>query len=54
MNEKIKIKNYTTTVSITKTLSEIEDLLLRFKATDILKQYDEDQNVISCCFILRI
>ena len=53
-DNKIKIKNYTTTVSITKTLTEIEDLLLRFKASDILKQYDTDQNITSVCFILNI
>lgn len=54
MNQKIKIKNYTTQVSVTKTLSEIEELLLKFKASDILKQYDEDQNITALRFILRI
>ena len=49
-NEKTKIKNYTTKVSVIKTLSEIEELLVKHKAVRIVKDYNGVNEVISITF----
>lgn len=44
------LKNYTTTIKAQKTVSEIEELLVKNKATDTWKEYDTSGNVISLNF----
>lgn len=44
------LKNYTTTINAKKTVSEIEELLVKNKATDIWKEFDVSGNVISLNF----
>ena len=47
------LKNYTTRVSATRSISQIETLLSGRGATDILKQYDRDRRCCSICFIIE-
>ena len=47
------IKNYTTTISVNKTILEIEDLLTRYGAKKILKEYDDDQNITHLTFMVK-
>lgn len=49
----IKIKNYTTQVSITKTLSEIEELLVRHNARKVLKEYNGIGDVTAITFSIE-
>jgi uncharacterized protein with gpF-like domain len=46
----MNIKNYSTTVSVSKTLNEIEELLVNHNATDVLKQYNSDKEVTAILF----
>lgn len=43
-------KNYTTGISVEKTVMEIEQILTRNKATRIIKDYDEDGNITGLSF----
>ncbi len=47
------LKNYSTTISATKTIMEIEDILSRHKATDSWKQYDGNGNIIALNFAVN-
>jgi len=45
MNKKYdKIKNFSTTISVEKTIAEIEKMLSMYGATRIMKEYDADGN----------
>lgn len=46
----MKIKNYTTTISATRTINEIEELLLSVGITDILKKSRGDGRIESITF----
>ena len=43
-------KNYTTGISVEKTVMEIEQILTRNKATRIIKDYDEEGDITSISF----
>jgi hypothetical protein len=47
------IKNYTTTISVEKTIGEIELLLTRYGAKKILKEYDDNQNITHLTFMVK-
>ena len=47
------IKNYTTTISTESTISEIEKLLARHGAKKIMKEYDDNQQVINITFMVK-
>lgn len=44
------IKNYTTTIKVEKTISEIQQILAKHKAKAILTEYDNNGNVIALSF----
>ena len=45
-----KLKNYTTTISVTKTVMQIEELLAKFGASHIMKEFLEDGTITSLMF----
>jgi len=47
------IKNYTTQISVEKTIGEIEGLLSRYGAKKILKEYDDNQNIQYLTFMIK-
>jgi hypothetical protein len=47
------ILNYTTQIEAEKTLVEIQKILMRAKAKQILLEYDESQNIKSVSFMLE-
>ena len=47
------LKNYTTTIKVEQTISEIEGILTKHKVTDIWKQYSEEGEVIGLNFIVQ-
>ena len=47
------IKNYTTTISVEKTISEIETLLTRYGAKKILKEYDDNGHITHLTFMVK-
>jgi hypothetical protein len=47
------IKNYTTTISVEKTINEIELLLTRYGARKILKEYDDNQVITHLTFMIK-
>lgn len=47
------IKNYTTTISVEKTINEIEILLTRYGARKILKEYDSNQVITHLTFMVK-
>jgi hypothetical protein len=48
-----KIKNYTTTITVEKTVMEIERMLATAGASKILKEYDTNGNIILLTFIVK-
>lgn len=48
------IKNYTSTVSIERSISHIESKLVEHGAKDIMKRYDSQGRLESICFIIWI
>jgi hypothetical protein len=48
----LAILNYTTTIPVEKTISEIEKMLSQSGAAKILKEYDDTGNVISISFTI--
>jgi hypothetical protein len=47
------LKNYTTEIPVQKTISEIEDILVKHGATDTWKQYDSAGKVIALNFAVN-
>jgi len=47
------VKNYTTTISVDKTILEIEILLTKYGAKKILKEYDDNQNITFLTFMIK-
>lgn len=47
------IKNYTTVISVEKTVSEIEVLLAHYGASKILKEYDENKQIKCLSFMVK-
>ena len=45
-----RIKNYTTSISVERTITEIEKMLAKFGATKIMKEYDLEGNPNSLIF----
>lgn len=48
-----KIKNYTTSVPVAQSISEIEQILVTFGATQIMKEYRGDGRVESLVFMFK-
>lgn len=48
------IKNYTSSVPVSRSVSHIEDCLVRHGAKNIMKMYDADKKLESLCFILPV
>lgn len=48
------IKNYTSSVPVSRSVSHIEDCLVRHGAKNIMKMYDENKKLESLCFILAV
>ncbi len=48
------LKNYTSTVPVTRSVQHIEDRLVRFGAKSIVKEYDAQKVLESVCFIIDI
>ncbi len=48
------IKNYTSTVPVSRSVQHIEDCLIRHGAHNILKMYDADKKLESLCFIINV
>lgn len=48
------LKNYTSTVPISRSVQHIEDRLIRYGAGKILKEYDEKKRLSAFCFILSV
>ena len=48
------IKNYTSTVPVSRSVQHIEDCLIRHGAKNILKMYDADKKLESLCFIISV
>lgn len=48
------IKNYTTTISYSKTIAEIQNLLIEFGALGIAMEYDDSGNITSLFFRLKV
>ena len=48
------IKNYTSTVPVSRSVQHIEDCLIRHGAKNILKMYDADKKLESLCFIIAV
>lgn len=48
------IKNYTSTVPVSRSVQHIEDCLIRHGAKNIMKMYDADKKLESLCFILPV
>jgi hypothetical protein len=48
------IKNYTSTVAVSRSIQHIEDCLIRRGAKNILKEYDENKKLASICFTLTV
>lgn len=49
-----KIINYTSTVSVARSISHIEEILVSYGAKDIMKRYDSTGRLSSICFIILI
>lgn len=47
------VKNYTTTISVDKTINEIELLLTRYGARKILKEYDDNLVITHLTFMVK-
>lgn len=47
------IKNYTTEISVEKTIGEIEILLAKYGARKILKEYDDNQQITYLSFMVK-
>jgi len=47
-----RIKNFSTTISVEKTLSEIERMLAKYGATKIMKEFDDEGNVKLLAFMI--
>ena len=47
-----KIKNFSTTISVEKTIAEIEKMLSKYGATKIMKEYDADGNPSKLIFAI--
>jgi len=47
------VKNYTTTISVNKTINEIELLLTRYGAKKILKEYDDNGEITHLTFMIK-
>jgi len=48
------IKNYTSTVPVSRSVQHIEDCLIRHGAKNIMKMYDDDKKLESLCFIISV
>jgi len=48
------IKNFTSTVPVSRSIQHIEDCLIRHGAHNILKMYDADKKLESLCFIISV
>ena len=48
------LKNYTSTISVTRSIQHIEDRLVRYGAQKILKTYDSQKNLEGFCFIISL
>lgn len=48
------IKNYTSTVPVSRSVQHIEDCLVRYGAKNIMKMYDSDKKLESLCFIVPV
>jgi hypothetical protein len=48
------IKNYTSTVPVSRSVQHIEDCLIRHGAKNILKMYDAEKKLESLCFIIGV
>ncbi len=48
------IKNYTSTVPVSRSVQHIEDCLIHHGARNIMKMYDADKKLESLCFIIGV
>ena len=48
------LKNYTSTVPVSRSVQHIEDCLIRHGAKNIMKMYDTDKKLESLCFIMPV
>jgi hypothetical protein len=48
------LKNYTSTVAVSRSVQHIEDRLVRFGAHSIMKTYDAKKRIEAFCFIVSI
>jgi len=54
MPKKFKMKNYTSSVPVSKSIAEIEELLSSAGANMILKEYDGEHNVVGFTFSMQV
>jgi hypothetical protein len=48
------LKNYTSTVPVSRSVQHIEDCLIRHGAKNIMKMYDAEKKLESLCFIMPV
>jgi len=48
------IKNYTSTVPVSRSVQHIEDRLVKHGAQKIVKEYDQDKKLAAICFTLML
>lgn len=48
----MSLKNYTTSISVEKTIGEIEQILAKHGAKKILKDYDASGNITAVSFMI--
>ena len=48
------LKNYTTTISVEKTIGEIQKMLAKAGASRIMTEYDDTGNIVSLSFQLKV
>jgi hypothetical protein len=53
MEDMVMIKNYTSAVPVFRSIQYIEDKLVKYGATDIVKTYNDDKKLQGICFIMK-